>query len=77
MESNQFMLGYVSICPETTYQKLESQRVHLTLKTMDLLSLHNYSDIHVDVFVYSRTRWPVLFSPSKTHNTKASSWNYM
>ena len=36
MESNQFMLGYVSICPETTYQKLESQRVHLTLLTMDL-----------------------------------------
>ncbi len=30
------MLGCASICPETTYQKLESQRVYLTLLTMDL-----------------------------------------
>ncbi len=36
MESNRFMLEYTSICPETIHQKLESQRVYLTLLTMDL-----------------------------------------
>ena len=30
------MLGCTSICPETTYQKLESQRTH---KTMDLYGM--------------------------------------
>ncbi len=36
MELNHFMLECTSICPETTHQKLESQRVYLTLLTMDL-----------------------------------------
>ncbi len=36
MESNRFMLEYTSIRPETTWQILESQRVCLSLKTMDL-----------------------------------------
>ena len=36
MESNRFMLECTSICPETTHQKLESQRVYLTLLTVDL-----------------------------------------
>ncbi len=36
MESNHFMLGCASKCPETTDQKLGSQRVYLTLLTMDL-----------------------------------------
>ena len=31
MESNRFMLEYTSICPETTHQKLESQRIYLSL----------------------------------------------
>ncbi len=31
-----FVLGCPSICPETTCQKLESQRVYLSIKTMDL-----------------------------------------
>ncbi len=39
MESNRFMLGCTSICPETTHQKLESQRVYLTLLTMDLYAI--------------------------------------
>ncbi len=30
------MLECTSICPETIHQKLESQRVYLTLLTMDL-----------------------------------------
>ncbi len=36
MESNHFTLECTSICPETTHQKLESQRPYLTLLTMDL-----------------------------------------
>ena len=36
MEMNRFMLEFVSICPETTHQKLESQCVYLTLQTMNL-----------------------------------------
>ena len=31
-----FMLECMSICPETAHQKLESQRIYLTLLTMDL-----------------------------------------
>ena len=31
MESNRFMLGCTSICPETRHQKLKSQRVYLTM----------------------------------------------
>ena len=38
MESNRFMLGCTSICPETTYQKLESLRAYLSLKNMDVSS---------------------------------------
>ena len=36
MELNCFMSECTSICPETTHQKLESQRVYFTLLTMDL-----------------------------------------
>ena len=36
MDSNRFMLKCASICPETTHQKLESQRVFLTFLTMNL-----------------------------------------
>ena len=36
MKMNRFMLECTSICPETTHQKLESQRVYLTLLIMDL-----------------------------------------
>ncbi len=36
MESNRFMLECTSICHETTHQKLESQRVYLTLLIMNL-----------------------------------------
>ncbi len=36
MESNLFMLECTSLCPETRHQKFESQRVYLTLLTMDL-----------------------------------------
>ncbi len=36
MESNRFMLKCTSICLETTHQKLESQRVYLTLLIMNL-----------------------------------------
>ena len=36
METNRFMLECASICPETTHQKLESQRVYFTLLTMNL-----------------------------------------
>ncbi len=36
MESNRFMLGCTSTCPETTWQKLESQRVYLSVKTMKI-----------------------------------------
>ncbi len=32
MESNRFMLECTSICPETTHQKLESQRVYFFIK---------------------------------------------
>ena len=35
-ELNRFMSECMSICPETTHQKLMSQRVYLTLLTMDL-----------------------------------------
>ena len=35
METNRFMLEYASICPEITHQKLDSQRVYLTLLTMN------------------------------------------
>ena len=35
MESNHFMLECASICPETTHQKLESQRLYLSLKTIE------------------------------------------
>ncbi len=40
------MLEYTSICPETTHQKLESQRVYLTLLTMDL---YNYKYLSEDL----------------------------
>ena len=36
METNRFMLECTSICPKTTHQKLEPQRVNLTLLTMNL-----------------------------------------
>ena len=36
MELNRFMSECTSICPETTHQKLESQRVYLSLFTMEL-----------------------------------------
>ena len=48
MELNRFMLGYTSICPETTRQILESQRVYLFLKTMDLYVMFSVI-IHVGV----------------------------
>ncbi len=35
MESNRFMLECTSICPETTHQKFESQRVYLTPERID------------------------------------------
>ncbi len=35
-KKNRFLLGCTSICLETTWQKLESQRVYLSLKTTDL-----------------------------------------
>ncbi len=36
MELSRFMLECASICPETSQQKLESQRIYLTLLTMAL-----------------------------------------
>ncbi len=50
MESNRFMLECTSICPETTHQKLESQRVYLTLLTVDLYVIFRVKIcIHVGV----------------------------
>ena len=42
MKLNHFELECTSICPETsqtTYQKLESQCVYLSIKTMDLYAM--------------------------------------
>ncbi len=48
MESNRFMLKCTSICPETTHQKLESQRVYLTLLIMNLYVIFRVNNcIHV------------------------------
>ena len=44
------MLEYTSICPETTCQILESQRVYLSLLTMDL---HLQFSVNFDVGVAS------------------------
>ena len=51
MESNRFILGCMSICPETSCQKIESQRVYLSIKTMDLyvmISLHAHTHTQCD-----------------------------
>ena len=44
------MLGYTSICPETTWKILESHRVYLSLKTMDLYVMFS---VNIDVGVAS------------------------
>ena len=57
MESNRFMLECTSICPEPTHQKLESQRVYLTILTTDLYVIFRVNicihAVHVpDVYVH-------------------------
>ena len=45
MELNRFMLECASICPETIHQKLESQRLYLTLLTMNLFVIFHFISI--------------------------------
>ena len=47
MESNRFMSESTSICPETTHQKLESQRLYLTLLTMNLYVMFPMKHIYM------------------------------
>ena len=44
MDLNRFMLECASICPETTHQKLESQRLYLTLFTMNLFVIFQWKN---------------------------------
>ena len=44
MESNRFMLECASICPETSHTKLESQRLYLTLFTMNLYVIFQWKN---------------------------------
>ena len=57
MESNHFMLECASICPETTHQKLESQRTCSCLYNLTSMEIH----VHYNVGDYKSFMFPTNY----------------